>query len=394
MEKIVYMDHAATTPVDPEVVTAMEPYIKKEYGNPSSLYSIGRVAKAAIEDAREKVAVAIGAKPEEIIFVSCGTEADNLAIEGVAFANESRGNHIISTPIEHHAVLHCLEFLKRRGFEVTLVPVDNHGVVDPEDVRAAITDKTVLITVMHANNEIGTIQPIAEIGAIAQEREIYFHTDAVQTVGAIPVDVNELGVDLLALSGHKLYAPKGIGAAYVKKGTRMTALLHGGNQERRRRAGTENVAGIVGLGRAVELAVGQMEQKSKKFAGLRDKLITGILDSIDDVRLNGHPTARLPNNVSVCIELIEGESILLNLDQRGICASSGSACTSATLEPSHVLLAIGVPIEIAHGSLRLSLGRLTRPEDVDTVLSELPPIIDRLRSMSPLYSGKGGSKDV
>lgn len=394
MKKIIYMDHAATTPTDPEVLKAMEPYLNGEYGNPSSLYSIGRAAKGAIEESREKVATAIGAKPEEIVFVSCGTEADNFALEGAAYANESRGNHIISTSIEHHAVLHCLDFLKQRGFEVTLVPVDKYGLVDPEDVRRVITDKTILISVMHANNEIGTIEPVEEIGAIAREREIIFHTDAVQTVGAIPVDVDALNVDLLAVSGHKLYAPKGVGALYIRKGVRLTAMLHGGNQERRRRAGTENVAGIVGLGRAVELTVSQMEDKSAEFARLRDRLIAGLLDQIDDVRLNGHPKSRLPNNVNVCVELIEGESILLNLDQQGICASSGSACTSATLEPSHVLLATGVPHEIAHGSLRMTLGRLNEESDIDYVLEALPPIIERLRAMSPLYSGKGGLKDV
>ncbi len=382
MVKRIYLDHAATTPTDPQVVEAMLPYFMKAFGNPSTLYSLGREAKAAMEEARDKVAFSIGARSEEIVFTSGGTEANNFALEGVTFANERKGSHIITTSIEHHAVLETCKFLEKRGFKVTYLPVDEYGLVYPEDVRKAITDKTILISVMHANNEVGTIEPIAEVGKIAREKEIYFHTDAVQTAGAIPINVDELNVDLLSMSSHKLYGPKGIGALYIRKGTRMIPLLHGGEQERKRRAGTENVPGIIGFGKAMEIAQAQMEQKQCQIANLRDKLIKGLFERIDGIRLNGHPLQRLPNNVSVCIEGVEGEAMLLNLDMKGICASSGSACTSGSLEPSHVLLAIGVPSQVAHGSLRFTLGRATKGEDIDYVLDVVVEIVNKLWAMS------------
>lgn len=382
--KRIYLDYAATTPTDSDVVDAMMPYFTERFGNPSSLYSCGREAKQAIEGAREKVAQVIGARPDEIIFTSGGTESDNFALEGVAFANEKKGNHIITTSIEHHAVLEPAKFLEKRGFQVTYLPVDQYGLVDPDDVKKAITDKTVLVSVMYANNEVGTIEPIAEIGKAVKEKGVFFHTDAVQAIGAIPVNVDELNVDLLSLSAHKFYGPKGVGALYVRKGTRMVRFLHGGDQERRRRASTENVPGIVGLGKAIEIAQAQMEKKAKQLAKLRDKLIKGLFEKIERIRLNGHPTRRLPNNVNVCIEAVEGESMLLNLDAKGVCISTGSACSSATLEPSHVLVALGVPLETAHGSLRFTLGRHTTAEDIDYVLEVLPPIVKMLRAMSPL----------
>ncbi|MFA4967284.1 MAG: cysteine desulfurase NifS [Candidatus Margulisiibacteriota bacterium] len=381
----VYLDHAATTPTDPRVVEAMRPYFTEIFGNPSSIHQFGQEAKGEMEAAREKVASLIGAKPEEIVFTSGGTEADNFALEGVAFANEKKGNHIITSKIEHHAVTECGTFLAKRGFNITYLPVDKYGLVDPEDVKKAITDKTVLVSIMHANNEIGTIEPIAEISKIVKEKGIYFHTDAVQTAAHIPVNVNDLGVDLLSISGHKFYGPKGIGILYIRKGTRMVPFLHGGAQERNRRASTENVPGIVGMAAAAEIAISEMTGEASRELVLRDKLIKGLLDGIPDVILNGHPTQRLPNNVNVSIKYIEGESILLNLDMMGIAGSSGSACTSGSLDPSHVLLAIGLPHEIAHGSLRLTLGKQTTEEDINYVLEALPPIVDKLRAMSPLY---------
>ena len=335
--KRIYLDYAATTPTHPEVVKAMLPYFTDAFGNPSSIYSYGQEAKGAIEEARAKVADLIGARDEEIVFTSGGTEADNFALKGVAFANENKGDHIITSAIEHHAVLETCKFLEKRGFKVTYLPVDEYGLVDPDDVRRAITGKTILISVMHANNEVGTIEPIAEIGKIAQEAGIYFHTDAVQTVGHIPVDVNELGVDLLAMSAHKLYGPKGTGALYIRKGTKLVSFMHGGEQERRRRASTENVPGIVGFGRAAELARQEMGGEAKRLTYLRDKLIKGLLERIDHIRLNGHPIKRLPNNVNVSVDFVEGESMCLNLDLEGICVSTGSACSSQSLEPSHVL---------------------------------------------------------
>ncbi len=386
--KRVYLDYAATTPADPDVVKEMLPYFTESFGNPSSIYSYGQEAKAAIEEARNRVARLIGARNEEIVFTSGGTEADNTALEGVAFANEKKGNHIITSEIEHHAVSETGKFLEGRGFRVSYLPVDKYGVVDPDDVRKAITDKTTLISVMHANNEMGTIEPIAEIGAVARQAGVYLHTDAVQTAGHIPIDVNKLGVDLLSISAHKLYGPKGVGALYIRKGTKLTPFLHGGQQERRRRATTENVPGIVGFGKAAELAQQEMKEEARRLTRLRDRLISGLLERIDHTYLNGHPVNRLPNNVSINVEFVEGESMLLNLDLEGICASSGSACTSGSLEPSHVLLAMGCPSERAHGSLRFTLGKWTTDEDIERVLETLPRIVSKLRAMSPLLKSR------
>jgi len=380
----IYLDHAATTPTHPEVVKAMLPFFTDAFGNPSSIHSYGQEAKGAVEEARTKVAELIGARSEEIVFTSGGTEADNYALKGIAYANEHKGNHIITTSIEHHAVLEVCKFLGRRGFKVTYLPVDKYGLVDPQDVRKAITDKTILISVMHANNEVGTIEPVEEIGKIAREAGVYFHSDAVQTVGHIPVNVAELKVDLLSISAHKLYGPKGVGALYVRKGTKSVSLMHGGEQEKRRRAGTENVPAIVGLGKAVELAGQEIGKEAERLAYLRDKLIEGLVGKLDHIRLNGHPTRRLPNNVNLSVDFVEGESMLLNLDLEGICASTGSACSSASLEPSHVLLALGLPAEQAHGSLRFTLGRENTEADVERVLDVLPGIVARLRAMSPL----------
>jgi cysteine desulfurase len=384
----IYLDHAATTPTRPEALNAMLPYFADSFGNPSSIYSQGQEAKGAVEEARTKVAELIGARSEEIVFTSGGTEADNLALKGLAYASEHKGNHIITTSIEHHAVLEACKFLEKRGLEITYLPVDKHGLVDPDDVKKAITDKTILISVMHANNEVGTIEPVEEIGKIAQEAGVHFHSDAVQTVAHIPVNVDELEVDLLAISGHKLYGPKGVGALYVRKGTKLVSLIHGGEQERRRRAGTENVPAIVGLGKAVELAGQEMGREVERLTNLRDKLIRGLVGKIDSVHLNGHPTRRLPNNVNISIDFVEGESILLNLDLEGICASTGSACSSASLEPSHVLLALGLSPEQAHGSLRFTLGRDNTQADVERVLEVLPGIVAKLRAMSPLLKGR------
>jgi len=382
--KRIYLDYAATTPTHPEVVKAMAAYFTGAFGNPSTLYSYGQEAKGVIEEARVKVASLIGAQDEEIVFTSGGTEADNFALKGVAYANEKRGNHIITSPIEHHAVIETCKFLERKGFRVTYLPVDRYGLVDPADVRRAITDKTILISVMHASNEIGTIEPITEIGKIAKEAEIYFHTDAVQTAGHIPVDVNELGVDLLSLSAHKIYGPKGMGALYIRKGTKLVALMHGGEQERRRRAGTENIPGIVGLGKAMELAQQEIGKEAVRLTYLRDQLIKGLLERIDHIHLNGHPRMRLPNNVNMSVDFVEGESMVLNLDLESICGSTGSACSSSSLEPSHVLLATGLSPEQAHGSLRLTLGKWTTEEEISRVLEALPRIVAKLRAMSPL----------
>ena len=382
--KRIYLDYAATTPVDSEVVKAMLPYFTDVFGNPSGIYSCGQEAKGTIEEARTKVADLIGARDEEIVFMSGGTEADNFALKGVAYANENKGNHIITTPIEHHAVMETCEFLERRGFEVTYLPVDKYGLVSPGDVKRAITSKTILISVIHANNEIGTIEPITEISKVAREAGVYFHTDAVQTVGRIPVDVNELGVDLLSMSAHKLYGPKGVGALYIRRGTRLLPFMHGGGQERGRRASTENVPGIIGFGRAVELARQEMSKEVERLTCLRDKLIKGLLERIDHVHLNGHPQKRLPNNVNIRVDFVEGESMLLNLDLEGICASTGSACSSSSLEPSHVLLAMGILPEQAHGSLRFTLGKWTNEDDIEQVLDVLPVIVAKLRAMSPL----------
>ena len=386
-KRSVYMDHAATAPTRPEVARAMLPYFSERFGNPSSLYALAREAKGAVEEAREKVAAAIGANPEEIYFTSGGTEADNWAIKGVAAANKKKGDHIVTSAIEHHAILHSCQTLEKQGYRVTYLPVDEFGRVDPGAVAEAITEKTSLVSVMTANNEIGTIQPIKAVAEIAHDHGVPFHTDAVQAIGAVPIDVNAMGLDLLSLSAHKFGGPKGVGALYVRKGTRITTFMDGGAQERGRRAGTENVPGIVGLGRAIELATADIEGHNRGLAAMRDRLIREIIAAIPDTRLNGHPTERLANNVNVAFRYVEGESILLMLDALGIAASTGSACTSASLEPSHVLTSCGLPHEEAHGSLRLTLGSRNTDDDVDYVLSVLPGIIERLRQMSPLRGG-------
>jgi cysteine desulfurase len=383
--KRIYLDYAATTPTDPEVVKVMLPYFSELFGNPSSLHSYGLEARSAIGAVREHVASFLGAKPEEIIFTSGGTESNNFALKGIANANRERGDHIITSAIEHHSILEPCKFLGTQGFRVTYLKVDEYGLVDPEAVKEAITDKTILISIMHANNEIGTIQPIAEIGKIAHEEGIYFHTDAVQTFGHLPIKVDEVGVDLLSLSAHKLYGPKGVGALYIREGTQMLSFMHGGEQERGRRASTHNVLGIVGLGKAVEIAHEEMGEEAKRLTILRDTLIRGILEDIDYTKLNGHPVKRLPNNVNVSVAYIEGEALCLNLDLEGIASSTGSACSSGSLEPSHVLLAIGLPPVLARSSLRFSLGRYTEEEEIDYVLEVLPDVVKKLRAMSPLY---------
>ena len=385
------MDHAATTSTDVEVVKAMRPYFTLKYGNPNSIHSFGQEARKAIEEAREKTAHLIGANPSEIVFTAGGTEADNYAIKGTAWANQKKGNHIITSKIEHHAVLHSCQFLEKQGFRVTYLPVDKYGLIDSEDVKKAITGKTILVTIMHANNEIGTIEPIKEISKVVKKAGIYFHTDSVQTTGHIPIDVNDLGLDMLSMSGHKFYGPNGVGALYLRKGTRIVNLIDGGAQEKNRRAGTENVAGIVGLGKAAELAEKRLLQgKEVEVIKLRDKLIKGITEKIDHTHLNGHPTKRLPGNANFCFEFIEGESMLLSLDMEGVAASSGSACTSGSLTASHVLLAIGLPPEIAHGSLRLTLGKDNTEEEIDYVIEILPGIIKKLRALSPFQGNWEG----
>lgn len=383
-----YFDNAATTPVREEVLQEILPYFREYYGNASSIYSIAKESKKALEAARAKVAAAIGATPDEIYFTASGSESDNMALRGVVNASKKEKKHIITTKIEHHAILHTAEFLETKGVDVTYLNVDEFGKISLEELENAICPETVLISVMFANNEIGTIQPIAEIGEIAKKHGVLFHTDAVQAVGHVPIDVEKLQVDLLSMSGHKLGAPKGIGAIYIRKGTRISPLIFGGAQEKKLRAGTENIAGIVGLGKAAELAVAEMEETTKKLIALRDKLIHGILESIPDSRLNGHPTDRLPGNCNISFSYIEGESLLLLLDALGIAASSGSACTSGSLDPSHVLMAIGLPHEIAHGSLRLTIDRENTEEQVDFILEKLPGLVQRLRDMSPVYPGK------
>lgn len=387
MERI-YLDNAATTRVRPEVAEAVLPAMTETYGNASSVHSFGREAKKAMEKARAQVAAAIGAKKEEIYFTAGGSEADNWAIKGAAHALRRKGLHIITTAIEHHAVLHTCQALEKEGFEVTYLPVDEYGLVTPEQVEAAIRPDTILVSVMAANNEIGTIEPIAEIGAVCRAHKVLFHTDAVQAVGHMPLDVAAMQIDMLSLSGHKFYAPKGVGALYIRTGVRIENLIEGGAQERNRRAGTENVPAIVGMGKAIELITAEMAEENARISGLRDRLIAGILDAIPESRLNGHPTKRLPGNVNVSIRYIEGEALLLSLDMAGIAASSGSACTSGSLDPSHVLLAIGLPHEIAHGSLRLTIGRDNTQDEIDRVLEELPKIVSRLRAMSPLYDDR------
>ena len=384
MQKI-YFDHAATTAMHPQVVEAMLPYFTENFGNPSSIYEIARKNKQALDESRDKIAKLLGADPKEIYFTSGGTESDNWAIKGIAEAYKNKGNHIITSAIEHHAVLHTCEYLESQGYEVTYLPVNEYGQVDPQDVLKAIKDTTILITIMYANNEIGTIQPIEEIGKIAREKGIVFHTDAVQAVGHIPIDVKKANVDLLSLSGHKFHGPKGVGVLYIRKGVKIKPLLHGGAQERGRRGGTENVAGIVGLAKALELALENVEENNKKMTELRDYIIKEVTSRIDHVKLNGHPTDRLPNNINFTFDFIEVESLLLLLDMKGIYASSGSACTSGSLDPSHVLLAIGLPHEKAHGSLRITLGDENTKEEADYFLEVLPSIVQRLRDMSPLY---------
>ena len=386
MNKPVYMDYAATTYTKPEVVEAMMPYFTNFYGNPSSIYSISRETKKAIDKARAQVAKAINAEPQEIYFTGGGSEADNWAIKGIARAYQNKGNHIITTKIEHHAVLHTCEYLEKNGFEVTYLDVDAEGLVRLEDLKAAIKPTTILVTIMTANNEIGTIQPIKEIGEICKERKIFFHTDAVQAIGHIEMDVKDMNIDALSLSGHKIYGPKGVGVLYLRKGIKIHNLIHGGAQERNRRAGTENVAGIVGLGKAIEMAVENLEEERERLTYLRDKLIKGLREAVPYSKLNGATgDKRLPGNVNMSFEFIEGESVLLMLDAKGICASSGSACTSGSLDPSHVLLSIGLPHEVAHGSLRLTMGSGTTEEEVDYVIATVPAIVERLRDMSPLY---------
>jgi cysteine desulfurase len=392
--KIVYADNAATTAMSQTAINAMLPYMADNYGNPSSLYSVGRTAHMGIEDARAKVAAAIGAEPNEIYFTGCGTESDNWALKGVAEAKANKGKHIITSSIEHHAITHTLDWLKKKGYEVTYLKADKFGGIDLEELKSAIREDTILITIMAANNEVGTILPVKEIGAIAHEHGIIFHTDAVQATGHIHIDVNEMNIDLLSMSGHKFRGPKGVGALYVRrgiKGFRLPQLLHGGGQERNMRSGTENVPGIVAMAAALEEAVQNLDENSKRISAMRDRLIEAF-STIPYSRLTGDPVNRLPGTASFVFECIEGESLVLSLDAKGICASSGSACSSASLDPSHVLLAIGLPHEVAHGSLRLSINECTTDEDIDYIIETLPPIIERLRSMSPLWEDRLNGK--
>jgi len=390
-KRFVYADNAATTAMSRTCVDAMLPYMTEHYGNPSSVYGIGRTAKAALEDARAKVAAAINAEPNEIYFTGCGTESDNWALKGVCEARGSKGKHIIASSIEHHAITHTLDSLVKRGFEVTYLKSDEYGDIDLDELRAAIREDTILITVMAANNEIGTILPIAEIGAIAREKGIIFHTDAVQAAGHIPLDVKAMNIDLLSISGHKFHGPKGVGALYIRRGVRIPPYMHGGGQERRFRSGTENVAGIVGMAAALTEAVENLEETSARVSKMRDRLIRELL-KIPYTRLTGDPVNRLPGTASFVFECIEGESLVLMLDMFGICASSGSACSSASLDPSHVLMAIGLPHEVAHGSLRLSIDETTTEEDIDYIIETVPTIIERLRSMSPLWEDRLNGK--
>ena len=383
----VYFDNSATTKVDEEVLKEMLPFFEKSYGNPSSIYKLGRENKKAIEDARDKISKVLNAKSEEIYFTAGGSESDNTAIKGIAYANKLKGNHIITSKIEHPAVTESCKVLEKEGFEVTYVDVDENGILDIEKFKAAITDKTILVTIMFANNEIGTIQPIKEIGEITKNRNIYFHTDAVQAVGSLEIDVEELGIDALSLSAHKFYGPKGIGALYIKKGVKFQKYIDGGHQERNKRAGTENVPSIVGLGKAIAMAYENLEEHNKKIKELRDYYVSEVQNKIPYIRINGDIEKRLPGNSNISFRYIEGEGLLLNLDIKGICASSGSACTSGSLDPSHVLLAIGLPHEIAHGSLRISIGKYNTKEEVNYLVESLVEIVQKLRDMSPLYEG-------
>lgn len=380
----VYLDHNATTPVDPQVLEAMLPYYRGKYGNASTLYALGREARVAVDDARERVAELIHAQPAEIYFTSGGTESDNTALKGVAFANRERGNHIITSQIEHSAVLDTCRYLEKQGFEVTYLPVDRFGKVHPQQVLEALTDRTILISIMHANNEIGTIQPIEEIGTIAWERGIYFHTDTVQTFGKLPIDVKRMKIDLLSISAHKIYGPKGIGALYIRKGVNIDPLLHGGEQERKRRAGTENVPAIVGFGKAVELAKKHMEAEAQHLTKLRNQLFEGLQSRIDGITLNGHPVDRLPGTLNISVKYVKGEALLLQLDKQGIYVSTGSACASGSIEPSHVLLALGMSEQEARNSIRFSLGRENTEEDIAYVLNVFPEVVRKLRGISVL----------
>ena len=391
-DRLIYMDYAATTPVRPEVVETMLPFFSESFGNPSSIYEMAQQSRGAVDRSRRTIARALGCRTSEIVFTSGGTESDNAAVKGVATALRNIGNHVITSSIEHHAVLHACHQLEQFGFDVTYLPVDEFGLIDPEDVARAVTERTTLVSVMLANNEIGTIEPVSEIAAAVQQearrigRKIYVHTDAVQAMGAIDVNVRDLGVDLLSLSGHKLHGPKGVGALYIRRGTPFEPLIQGGGQEREKRSGTENVPAIVGLAEAVRLAELERSETSQRLTGLRDRIISGIHERIPDAKLNGHPLRRLPNNVNVSFERVEGEPILLGLDFAGICASSGSACSSASLEPSHVLTAIGLPADLAQGSLRITIGRDTTDEDVDYMIETLTGLVGRLRAMPSLSS--------
>jgi cysteine desulfurase len=385
--KRVYLDHNATTQPHPDAVKAMLPFYEAYFGNASSVHQFGREAKNALEQARNSVASLIGAKrPDDIIFTSGGTESNNFAVKGVAYALKEKGDHIITSTIEHLAVEGPCKFLEKNGYKVTYLPVDQYGIVDLEALKRSITDKTILVSIMLANNEAGTIEPVRDIVRIAKEKGVMVHTDAVQAVGKVPLDVDELGVDLLSLSGHKFYGPKGVGALFIRKGIKISPMQHGGHHEKNRRAGTENVPGLVGMGVAAEIAKREMASESKRISGLRDRLQKGIEKTVKYVKLNGHPVLRLPNTCNMSFEYLEGESILLNLDMEGIAVSTGSACTSGSLEPSHVLLAMGVSAQTAQGSIRFSLGRINTAGDIDYVLEKLPPIIERLRKMSPLYA--------
>ncbi len=385
IEKLIYLDHAATTPVREEVLEAMLPWFSEKYGNASTIYSLGRESKKAIEESREKIAAGIGATPREVYFTGSGTEADNWAIIGTALANNKKGRHIITSSIEHHAVFHTCQYLEGQGFEVTYLPVDTNGLISIDQLTQAIRKDTILITIMTANNEIGTIQPIAEVGYLAKQKGIYFHTDAVQAIGNIPIDVDKMNIDMLSLAGHKFYGPKGIGALYIRKGIKVMPFIHGGGQERGKRASTENVPAVVGIGKAMEIAIRNMNAYNAKLLNLREQTINRVFEKIPFARLNGDREKRLPGNVNISFEFIEGESLLLMLDLKGIAASSGSACTSGSLDPSHVLLAIGLPHEIAHGSLRLTFGESNTEQDVDYLMEVLPALVAKLREMSPLY---------
>jgi len=383
----IYFDHNATTPVLDEVFEAMVPFLKEQWGNPSSIHWAGRGTRKAVEDARERVAALLNCAPLELIFTSSGTEGDNHAIKGLAYAQKNKGNHIITTKVEHPAVLSTCKHLQKEGFEVTYLDVDKDGLIDLEELTKAITPKTILISVMFANNETGVIFPIKEIGRIAKEKGVAFHTDAVQAAGKIKIDVQDLNVDLMTISGHKLYAPKGVGALFIKRGTRLVPLIHGGHQERNRRGGTENVAGIVAMGKAAEIAMRDMDKEVEHLQVLKERLEKGMADKVPHIKVNGHADKRLPNTSNISFEFVEGESLLLNLDMKGIAASSGSACTSGSLEPSHVLVSMGLTHELSHGSVRFSLGKSNTVEEIDYLLEIMPPIVERMRSMSPLYAG-------